>query len=176
MDQALTYAAMISDIPGLEARWLRWAASSDQSSSPIADESGAFAGHKQPTDVWFVAGNFGGVSSRRFDMPADRPLFMPAFCMWSRNALANSDLPRSFGTVTLDGAEISIAASSSGPVRMRGALGNPVTGLSLFGTKMYVAGHWAHVEPLSPGEHILEIHGGDGHGWTTSVRAEITAS
>lgn len=115
-DQALTYAAMTSDISGLAARWLRWAASSDESSSPITDASGAFAGSKQPTDVWFVAGNRGGVSSRSFD----------------------------------------------------------VNGVSLFGAKMHVAGHWAYVEPLAPGSHLLEIHGGDGHGWTTSVQAEIT--
>ncbi|MFE7225413.1 hypothetical protein ACFU7D_11550 [Nocardioides sp. NPDC057577] len=167
---------MISDIPGLAARWLQWAASSDESSSPIADESGAFAGHKQPTDVWFVAGNFGGASSRRFDVPAERPLFMPAFCMWSRNALTNSDLPRSFGVVKLDGGEIPMDANSTGPIKVRGALGNPVNGGSLFGTKMHVAGHWAYAESLAPGQHLLEIHGGDGHGWTTSVRAEITVS
>lgn len=104
------------------------------------------------------------------------PLFMPAFCMWSRNVLRNSDLPRSFGMVKLDGGEIPMAANSCGPVRVRGAFGNPVNGVSLFGTKMYVAGHWAYVQPLAPGPHLLEIHGGDGHGWTTSVRAEITVS
>lgn len=95
---------------------------------------------------------------------------------WKVQALTNSDLPRSFGTVKLDGGEIPMVATSSGPVRVRGALGNPVNGVSLFGTKMHVAGHWAYVEPLAPGSHVLEIHGGDGHGWTTSVQAEVTVS
>ncbi|MGY0388582.1 hypothetical protein ACWZJV_16565 [Nocardioides sp. WG-D5] len=52
------------------------------------------------SSAWFVAGNRGGVSARRFDVPV--------------------------------------------------------------------------VEPLAPGSHLLVIHGGDGHGWTTSVQAEIT--
>ncbi|GAB3173707.1 hypothetical protein GCM10027059_45220 [Myceligenerans halotolerans] len=156
----------------LGARWLQWAASMGVSRHPIADQSGRDAGRKQPNDVWFVAGTFGGHAQREFSLPAGRRLFLPAFCMWSTGPLDPANFGRAFGSVDLDGRAVELTPAGTAAVRMRGSLANPVTGFQLW-SKRYVFGLWALVPPFAPGQHQLAVRGGDGYGFETEVDAVI---
>ena len=49
----------------LAARWWQWALSAPDDRSPVSDTTGEFAGWRQPDDVWFLAGTYGGRVVRR---------------------------------------------------------------------------------------------------------------
>lgn len=159
----------------LGARWTQWVARTGVVSSPLLDETGKDAGRKQPTDVWFVGGTMGGAARREFEVPVGRPLFGPAFCMWSPERLVLSDIEHSWGTARVDGQDLETVRAETGKVRIRGALANPVT-RSPWPASRYVAGVWAMIEPLAPGTHAVEIRGGDGYGFEVAVHATIHAS
>jgi hypothetical protein len=59
------------------AAWLQWALSAPNSQSPLLDATGANAGVGQPGDVFFLAGNTGGPTTRQFTVPTGTPLFFP---------------------------------------------------------------------------------------------------
>ncbi len=59
------------------ADWWSWSYSMPASQNPILDETGAFANVNQTADVFFIAGNTGGTSTRSFTVPANTPLLFP---------------------------------------------------------------------------------------------------
>ncbi len=61
------------------AEWWKWALSFKKDRNPVTDKTGEFAAIGQPKEVWFLAGNFGGVSKRKCSIPADRPILVPVF-------------------------------------------------------------------------------------------------
>ncbi|MFD7028537.1 hypothetical protein ACFWAR_10950 [Streptomyces sp. NPDC059917] len=61
----------------LAARWWKWALSAPSGRSPVEDTTGEHAHWRQPADVWFLAGTYGGRVVRRCTVPTDRPLFFP---------------------------------------------------------------------------------------------------
>ena len=161
----------------LVQRWVRWAASSTRFRNPIGDSTGKLAGRRQPDDVFFLAGNFGGRTSRRCTVPAGRPLFFPTFnyWMWANHG----ELARwghAAGSATFNGVPQTVAEiGAAEPFVVRGVWLNPVTN-TLWGgkAKMRCWGLWVLVPPPAPGAHELHISGTDGHNFHVGVDYALT--
>jgi hypothetical protein len=151
---------------GLAARWVQWAASSPIARNPISDKTGKWAAANQPDDVWFLAGTFGGPAERQCAVPAGRPLFLPAFNMWEWPSRTPTAVPSAYGNLTVDGVptELDVIGTPE-PFQVKGALLNPVTRMPR-GINVTVWGIWRRLDPLAPGEHVVEFDGGDGYGFT----------
>jgi hypothetical protein len=61
----------------LAADWLEWAVAIPADTNPILDEDGSFAAMGQSGKVWFLAGNFGGTTTRTITVPNGTALFFP---------------------------------------------------------------------------------------------------
>jgi hypothetical protein len=59
------------------AEWWKWALGIPLAENPLLDETGEFAAVDQAGPVWFLAGNFGGVTERTITLPAGKALFFP---------------------------------------------------------------------------------------------------
>jgi hypothetical protein len=72
------------------AAWWSWAIGIPAASNPILDEDGSFADIDQSGKVWFLAGNFGGLTERTVTIPKGKAIFFPIdnFVFW-----APDDLP-----------------------------------------------------------------------------------
>ncbi|MEV8513529.1 hypothetical protein [Dactylosporangium sp. NPDC051484] len=155
---------------GLAARWVRWVAGVGPFRNPVRDRSGRFAGLHQPDDVWFLAGTFGGEVRRRCVVPGGRPLFLPAFNIWSVGAEGPPEpVPDAFGHLVVDDVptEVDVIATPV-PFAVAGALLNPVTGTRQ-AVPVNVWGLWRRLDPLPAGSHSLHVSGGDGYGFTVEV-------
>jgi hypothetical protein len=163
---------------GLAARWLQWVVSmADTGRHPLNDSRGRHAGRNQPSDVWFLAGTFGGTVRRTCEMPAGTPIFLPAFNMWHWFAQGPPPpVPRSFGTLTVDGTPLELEVIATPiPFDVKGVWFNPVT-RGPRRIPMTIWGRWRRIDPLPPGEHIVEFHGGDGHSFEVGARYLLTVS
>ncbi len=63
--------------PDLQAAWWQWAFSLPKNHSPLYDKTGGYCALGQHGDVWFLAGNAGGKSTRLCTIPAGMRLFIP---------------------------------------------------------------------------------------------------
>jgi hypothetical protein len=61
------------------AAWWQWACSIPAAHNPLLDQTGQDATINQIGNVWFLAGNFGGASTRSITVPADKALLVPLF-------------------------------------------------------------------------------------------------
>jgi len=160
---------------GLAARWVRWACSAPKKINPLIDETGQHAGQGQPDDVWFLAGCFGGSVNRSCKIPHGRPIFLPAFNMWTFGADGPPEpVEDAFGYIKVNGKELSTdLIATPKPFNVVGAKGNPVTGNSRKYSAV-VYGLWKRLEPLSPGSHEICFGGGDGHGFEVDATYRVT--
>ncbi|MFC9586753.1 hypothetical protein ACFVJ8_28565 [Streptomyces yangpuensis] len=149
----------------LSGRWWRWALSAPGRRSPVSDTTGEHAGWKQPDDLWFLAGTYGGRVVRRCAVPAGRPLFFPVLNMQHNRFYAKT--PQSMyvlkATAALNGVDLPLREYSA---RFR----------TPWLTRRLTWGLWAGIAPLQPGEYVLEIkakaHGGF---WVdTTYHLEVT--
>jgi hypothetical protein len=148
---------------GLAARWVQWAARSPESTSPIADRTGEWAAANQPDDVWFLAGTFGGPAQRKCTIPAGVPLFFPVFNMWRWPALSTPVVKSASGSLWVNGERTEVdAIGTPQAFEVDGVARNPVTGSTGF-RKVSVWGLWRRLDPLPPGEHMVQFDGTDGH-------------
>mgnify|MGYP007070991491 CR=1 FL=1 len=60
-----------------EARWWQWASRIPVERNPILDSTGEHCAEGQDGPVWFLAGNYGGVTRRECTVPAGKSLFFP---------------------------------------------------------------------------------------------------
>lgn len=154
---------------GLCARWVQWGAASNIAWNPIADKTGARAGAKQPDDVWFLAGCFGGSVERTCVVPANKELFFPAFNIWASAKHQLPDPSKVSGYLKIDGEDVNLdRIYTQQPFVVKGAWGNPVTE-SIMKKNMFVGGLWKLVPPLEPGEHEIYFGGSNGEGFTIDV-------
>ncbi len=165
---ALPYAPTSPE--GLAARWIQWVASVPADESPLEDETGERAHVNQPDDVWFLAGSYGTVVSRRCVVPAGRDLFLPVFNMWHKKAAGPPPpVEDAFGALVVDGVDVEpdLIATPT-PFTVAGARFNGVT-MWARPVPMTVWGLWKRISAPAPGEHTLRAVGGDGHGFTVDV-------
>ncbi|MFI8103976.1 hypothetical protein [Streptomyces sp. NPDC086023] len=160
-----TWALSAKEGGGLAGRWWKWALSAPDDVSPVRDETGEFADWKQPRDLWFLAGTYGGKVVRRCAVPSDRPLFFPVLNM--QHTREYSKVPQSMGvaeaSATLNGIPLALQEFAA-PFR---------TGL----TRRFAWGIWCGITPLTPGEYVLEIRAEATNGfWVdTTYHLEVTA-
>jgi PEP-CTERM motif len=57
--------------------WWQWALGIPAPNNPFTDTTGANAGVNNSGPVFYLAGNFGGASTRTITVPAGRPIFFP---------------------------------------------------------------------------------------------------
>lgn len=160
---------------GLAARWVQWAAAAGPMNNPVQDATGKDGGVNQPGDVWFLAGTFGGDVERHVAVPSGRPLFFPAFNMWTIPADGPPEaLGQAFGEVWVNGEQQAVRVIATPvPFHVTGARLNPVTGTRK-PVPATVWGLWAHLEPPAPGAHSVFFRGGDGFGFTVSAKYHLT--
>ncbi|MFO0644758.1 MAG: hypothetical protein U0326_00820 [Polyangiales bacterium] len=60
-----------------EVAWWRWALGVAAERNPVTDETGANCAQGQSGDVWFLAGNYGGVTRRECTVPVGKALYFP---------------------------------------------------------------------------------------------------
>lgn len=75
----LAPAAVADDdpYPDLQAAWWQWAFSLPKNHSPLYDKTGGYCALGQHGDVWFLAGNAGGKSTRRCTVPEGVQVLIP---------------------------------------------------------------------------------------------------
>lgn len=59
------------------AAWWQWSVAIPATTNPLLDETGENASVNQSGQVWFLAGNSGGISERSITVPAGKALFFP---------------------------------------------------------------------------------------------------
>ncbi|NUP05010.1 MAG: hypothetical protein HOW73_03000 [Polyangiaceae bacterium] len=168
--------------------WLAWAMGNPWSTGPIADPTGAQCALGQEGSVFYLAGTPGGAATRSCTVPADTILYFPLINLWSTPRPELVDEPAELASFTsffegffpqyrssiceltlkLDGADI-----AGSTVDLDEELWVDV--LEPFGVTLdddnfqgspggdypaaLIAGHFALLHPLSPGEHTLELGG-----------------
>ncbi len=143
----------------LAARWWKWALSAPAERSPVGDTTGEFAGWRQPSDVWFLSGTYGGRVVRRCPIAAGRPVFFPVFNT-QRIALGLSSAPWRVETSE------AVATLNGVPLRVHE-----------FASKRFLAvgiprvawGQWCALDPLAPGQYVLSIKAKAGDFWVDTT-------
>ncbi|MBT2402515.1 MULTISPECIES: hypothetical protein [unclassified Streptomyces] len=131
----------------LAARWWQWALSAPEDRSPVSDTTGRYADWRQPEDLWFLAGTYGGRVVRRCGIPAGRPVFFPVLNT-ERKAVPFVTRPWRLDVeraeADLNGSPLSLSEFSSKPF--------PVMGIPRIAW-----GLWCGLSPLPAGQFVLEI-------------------
>jgi hypothetical protein len=155
----------------------QWAYSIPKDRNPAFDATGKFAHEGQNADVFFLAGNFGGVTRRKLEVPADKPIFSPLVITFPFQEedkakpeelaqLAKEGIDR--GTtnleVTLDGksiGDLSKHRAAGGPFQIDFPTGDAALHPSMAGKrKAVVDGYWFALKPLPEGEHTIKVRAG----------------
>ncbi|WP_405793180.1 signal protein [Streptomyces sp. NBC_01506] len=156
----------------LQSRWWEWAAAEPTDSNPVADPTGRDCARNQPKDRWFLAGTFGGHTSRTCTIPADRPIAFPVVNIVGELMDCGGFDRSAEGTVEVDGEKVAVDRHEGVEFRYFAAEGNPVTEEEgIF--QGAGCGLWAQLPPLSPGRHTVEIRGG-AEDLTVSVDYDLT--
>lgn len=157
----------------LAQAWWTWAASEPDETNPVVDDSGIDCDRNQPSDVWFLAGTFGGRAARTCSVPVGRELFFPVLnsICGVRGDCATwfDDAERS---ATVDGVAVEVREIDIGPVEIRTKEGNSITHSGGV-VSAIVAGWWVRIPPLSLGRHSVEIHGRSREGFEVFVTYEL---
>ncbi|MCK9899335.1 signal protein [Frankia sp. Cpl3] len=143
----------------LQSRWWTWAASAVGADNPVEDPDGHACAVGQPTDVWFLAGTFGGYTARQCVLPTERPVVVPLVNLVAQDpADCTALMADAAGGAELDGSPLQAEAFPPTSITYRGVAGNPVTGDA--GTfQGYGCGLWVQLPPLAPGQHTLSVRG-----------------
>ncbi|WP_232667509.1 hypothetical protein [Pseudonocardia sp. TRM90224] len=151
----------------LQSLWWSWASSAPPGRSPVEDTTGAVCADNQPTEVWLVAGTFGGRAERRCQVPAGVSIAGPAVNAVTPDAEAcTSFLAGARGDVVLDGAPEAVESIEPTEITYDAVDGR---------YRGFGCGLWFRLPPLSPGEHTLVISGSSGE-FATEARYVLTVS
>jgi len=160
------------------AAWWQWAADISGPSSPVIDSTGANCAVNQRGQVWFLAGNTGGTTSRGCTIPADKAILVPvinAECSTLEgNGTSEQELRACAADLmdhvtatgaAIDGTAVDLGAPSGGRFRFASPLFRltfaPDNGFGVdAGTTPSVAdGFWVLVRPLAAGHHTIDFQG-----------------
>ncbi|MFH7599760.1 hypothetical protein WDV06_32370 [Streptomyces racemochromogenes] len=150
----------------LSARWWKWALSAPAEESPVADATGAYAGRRQPGNVWFLAGTHGGRVVRRCGVPTGRPLFFPVLNT-RRPAVPFLTRPLRLETTRAS------AALNGSPLPLREFTSKP---FPVRGMPQVSWGLWCALDPLPPGQFVLEIDAAAANGFRVDTTYHLTVA
>lgn len=169
--------------------WLRWATEIPWSTGPVTDTTGAACAIGQDDDVWYLAGTSGGHVDRACTIPANTKLFFPLRNLWSIPPAELVDEPAEVAefvaafsdyfpadrhstcslTLRVDGEDVLPtfhALDHKTWVQILDPFAifvNPTDNFAGYpGGDMPAAlldGHYALLEPLSAGDHTIELGG-----------------
>ncbi|AYV29294.1 hypothetical protein HET69_34505 [Streptomyces sp. CJ_13] len=148
----------------LAARWWQWALSAPEDRSPVSDTTGRYADWRQPQDVWFLAGTYGGRVVRRCPIPSGVPVFFPVL---NTQAVA---VPFAGGPRRLE------------VKRAEAYLNGSPLELSEFSSKRFAVlgvprrawGLWCGLGPLPAGQFVLEIKAAAADGFWVDTTYHLT--
>ncbi|WP_254407038.1 hypothetical protein [Streptomyces sp. GMY02] len=149
----------------LSARWWKWALSAPRRRSPVLDRTGEHAGWKQPKDLWFLAGTYGGRVVRRCEVPTDRPVFFPVLNVQYLRQTSRKPL-----TLAVARAE---AYLNGAPLPLREFTAKPFWAAL---TPRDGWGIWAGIAPLAPGQYVLEIKASTVEGFWVDTTYHLSAT
>ncbi|WP_405463411.1 hypothetical protein OG783_03455 [Streptomyces jietaisiensis] len=144
----------------LAGRWWKWAVSTPDDRCPVRDTTGEHAAWKQPADLWFLAGTYGGRVERRCDVDARRPHFFPVLNMRSP-AKDRQNMAVAHAEASLNGI----------PLPLREFSGFFRAGL----VRSFAWGVWGGLAPLAPGQYVLEISGRSSNGFWVDTTYHLNA-
>ncbi|RJQ69440.1 signal protein [Pseudonocardiaceae bacterium YIM PH 21723] len=165
----LTLTACAHEVPdtqqalgrNMQERWWAWASSIREADSPVTDTTGERCGKNQPSDIWFLAGTFGGRATRTCVVPALRPIYFPLVNREEeRREYCDRFVEEAKGKATLDGAPVPHTLEGPTAISFITAEGNPLTGGNIR-VNAWACGLWVRLEPLPAGEHKLSFEGTD---------------
>jgi hypothetical protein len=158
---------------GLAARWVQWVASAGPVKNPIDDDTGEYAAHNQPDDVFFLAGSYGKTITRSCAVPAGRDLFLPVFNQWYYPAEGPPEaVDLATASLVVDGTTLEPdVIATPVPFTVAGARLNGVTN-SRKPQQVTVWGLWKLIPALTPGQHDVRAVGG-GPGFVVDVRYRL---
>jgi hypothetical protein len=169
--------------------WVRWAMAEPYFTGPVADQTGELCGVGQEGPVWYLAGTFGGPVERECDIPAGKQLSFPllnGWCVFPSEFYADdeaiaADVPlidewyaSSFAnvcslTLRLDGEDLipsmetmvdGLYVTAMDPFEIDLNDAHWATEWFAGGEMPAVgAGYYARLQPLTPGDHVLELGG-----------------
>jgi hypothetical protein len=173
------------------AAWWQWAASSTP--SPVADTTGADCAVNQDGPTWFLAGNTGGLTSRRCTIPSGKAILIPIIageCSTVENpgqdlrlcAAGYMDAVTETG-VSVDGTPVALGRPESGrfrfataPFPLTFAPGNAF-GVNPGRTTSVADGFWVLVKPLREGKHMIDFNGSaPALGFSLTVHYDLTVT
>jgi hypothetical protein len=158
----------------LSGRWWNWSILEPRSTNPVADTTGAACARHQPSDVWFLAGTFGGAARRRCRLPRNRPLFFPVVNLFGAAKDCAAFMDKATGVAVLDGHTLALARVNGAEFVLSAPHDNVVEGLDAGRYRTISCGLFASVGALSRGVHRLQIDGTDGHTFHTRVSYQLT--
>ena len=166
----------------LSGEWWQWSSSIPASENPLLDATGEKCVVGQHGSLWFLAGNFGGTTTRSCSVPAGKDLFFPVInsiqadtpnvcgqgsaniTIKELRAIAASFIDGASNlSVEVDGAPIKYRRTQSKVFELSVPAGNmfdvPCGG---FPAEIYSPaiddGYYVLLNPLSVGEHTIHIH------------------
>jgi len=174
----------------LQHDWWQWALSIPSAANPILDNSGARCAFGQHGNLWFLAGNTGGKTTRECTVPAGTRVFVPVhntFCF----PHAGVTEQQCFETVrdqfdaftdaraTLDGVPLVVDDYPAVPGDYW-AFTIPRNGLFGYKPGLYrataAAGRWTFVDLPTPGIHTLRIEATSTAGFALDVTYRLTVA
>ncbi|HEY9475443.1 MAG TPA: hypothetical protein VIS06_16545 [Mycobacteriales bacterium] len=159
----------------LQSRWWTWAASAPEESNPVADLTGEHCADNQASDVWFVAGTFGGTARRTCAIPAGMPIAGPVLNFTAQDAEGcDQMLATAQGEATVDGKPVRPDRLDPVAIAFDAVEGNPVVN-DAGSFQSYGCGLWLWIPPLSTGEHELTVRGSSG-GFSLDVTYQLTVA
>lgn len=185
----------------LGAAWLEWAMAAPIATNPILDPDGSYGAMGQSGKVWFLAGNFGGPTTRSLTVPTGTALFFPivnSFWVntpelgdppWSaeQEALARALVAAEIDTaqnmvLEIDGKSYAVTPEYRVP-STAGMCVLPADNVFVYFEypvlpgphECVVDGYWALLPPLSAGKHTIRFTGGlASSGFALDVTYHIT--
>lgn len=156
--------------------WVQWAYSIPASVHPLTDPGGDYCAIGQRGKAWFLGTTFGGSATRSCTIPAETGVFFPIVSLSCDNVgvdpaldpaslrdLCASYLEQTVLEVQLDGKEIKNLNQYrfKSPVFTYSLPDDNLFGYSTGVVYPVIAdGYFLMLKPLSPGNHVLHIHGG----------------
>jgi hypothetical protein len=156
------------------AKWWQWADSIPTANNPQLDQTGkdCAQAQNQTGPVWFLAGTSGGSAERTCTIPAGKAILLPIVNIaYVRDAGETKEEMLAFVKRTMDKVTTLEASVDGTPLQNLSnyRIQSPFFNATLpkdnvvgdpEGTYLEVAdGYWVFLEPLSPGQHEIRLHG-----------------